>query len=568
MKLTWTSLAYRSIWELDRRSGFKALRTPRGSVPIPNAVPSYDAWWGALGAGHRLRRLRTNPPAIFWEPGGPPGELDWHLEPHRGEHWPAREHWTRAMDALPGDLRLTWERNRFSHVWEWLAAGEDHADEFAAQVVHWRRHNAFRSGVNWASGQELAVRSLAWLTGVAVYGPRFDAATWRDFVELLYWHGVHIDSEFGLARHAVRNNHLIAEGLALAAIGDAFGCLDEANGWKWRGLEAVEQAVGEQFLGDGGYCQSSHAYHHFALQLLLEAWAWFDDLHGVLRPVFERSIRYFEAVLEQGEAPNFGPNDRVLSPDFSALLDALRLAIDCPLGPTPSVASLPDSGLVVLRDDGLMATLRCGELPDRAGHDDGLHIDVWVDGTPLAIDAGSFLYSGPTANWFASARSHNVCLVGSEEPRERLSTFTWDRVEHPWLVELDARRKRALCRYDTAFREVTWERELIVGGRVEVVDKLNVLDERPRVFHLHWLLDADITDVDVVDHECFTWNITTPTSSIEITATPLVGELGSAALTVNAAEASATYGSRRLVTSALLSVTGRGVQFRTRFGRR
>ena len=575
MKLTWSAFAYRSLWELDRRSGFKALRTPRGRVPIPASVPRFESWWSELGDAHRLTWIATTTPSICRTSRAEvaPDEMpDWHLEPSTGEHWPARVHWTEAIDGTAGDLRLTWEANRFTHVWDWIAEDDvGAAGRFERQLLDWRRANPFRSGVNWASGQELAVRSLAWLGGAAAYGRELSPSVWHDLVELLYWHAIHIESEFGFARHAVRNNHVIAEALGLAAIADAFPGFEESARWRARGLAAVEAAVEEQFFEDGGYCQCSHAYHHFVLELLVEAWDWFEELHPALRPHLQRSIAYFEAIVEPGGGvPNFGPNDRVRDSDFPALLVALRARVGVRgASVLRSSSSFPQSGLHLLRDHGTTVTLRCGELPDRAGHDDGLHVEVWCnDGVPVAIDAGSFRYSGPEHLWFAGGRSHNVCQVGSSEPRQRLGRFTWDRTGTPKLFEFDARRGLIVARYDTAYDGVTWERQIILSdGVVEVEDLLNAISPaRPRVLRLHWLLNDEPEHVRVArDGECFTWNIETSGAKIVVRAEALIGTLDRPDLSVSAASAARTYGRRDLVTSVLLSVAATAVRFHTRF---
>lgn len=565
MKFDWASFGYRALWEADLRSGFKAWRTPRGVAPAPAWQPAWRAWWETLPGGHLLRRLGAR---AHHAPPPDPICRDWHLEPHTGLHWPASVHWTRALTAKVGDVRLTWEANRFEHVWAWLAEHRAAAEVFESEVRHWRRANPFRAGVNWASGQELALRSMAWLHGAAAYGAAMTAEGWRELVELLYWHGLQIESEFGFARHAVRNNHLLAEALGLAMIGDAFPGLTEAPRWRTRGLEVFEAAVAEQFFDDGGYCQHSHAYHHFALGLLGRAADWFGAERAGLSSVFTRSLRYFEVVADEGgAAPNFGPNDRPSPPDYAALVDTLRARLG--IAPTlalPRSGSFPQAGLHVLRNRAAALTLRCGPLSPRAGHDDGLHTEVWLGGVPTAVDAGSYSYHGAEHAWFCGARSHNVCRVDGAEPRTRLARFTWGPGVDPHLGEYDAARGLVTASYD-AYPGVRWDRraELERHG-VTVTDTLQPRGAPDaRVFLVHWLLDATSDEVIVEPGECFTWNIRLRGARITLRAEALLGDLDAVRVSTLPAWVAPAYGRRELATSLTLTATGSAVRFHSRF---
>lgn len=562
VKLSLEGLAYRALWELDCRSGFKALRTPRGHVPLPDAVVPYPSWREQLRNDHPLRtpRPRASTPDI------PPDEPDWHLEPSTGKQWPARMHWSRARSAGVGDLRLTWEMNRFSHVWRWATEAHhaDTAQRFIQQLHSWRHHNPFRSGVNWASGQELALRVMAWLVGAYAFGEFFSRAQWHNLVELIYWHAVHIEAELGFARHAVPNNHLLAESLALAQIADAFPEWREHTRWRAVGLRLFRQAVETQFLEDGGYCQQSHTYHHFALELVLDAHAWFPTLRPLLNNVLERAEHYFGALLQHGDVPNFGPNDRLDAPNFVALHTAIRDVV--PATPPTACASFDHAGLHVMRDGAWMAVLRAGELPDRAGHEDGLHVEVWHGATPIAVDAGSYRYGGRDHAWFAGARSHNVCSSGATPPRELLSTFTWDRVAHPTLIDFDPPRLRMRATYD-AYTDIRWLRDVqLRDDRCIITDLLDPIGEdAPDLQRIHWLIDARPRDVIVAAVNNFTWTVDTPNATITISVAAVIGPLTRPQLRLEPGWISRIYGTRRLATSIELSTHCPAVRFRTTF---
>ena len=552
------ALAYRALWELDNRSGFKALRTPAGAVVPPSAVVGWREWFDRLPEDHRLRALRIERSV--------PNEVpspDWHLEPLASLRWPQDVHWTQAMRAGIGDLRLTWEANRFGEVWDWIGTCADAGETLSAWVSDWRRSNPFRAGVNWASGQELALRSIAWLAAAAAYGDDLSEGVWTGLVELLYWHGTHIESEAGFARNAVANNHAIAEALGLAAIGDAFQSdFVEAARWRAQGIAWLRREVEQQFFDDGGYCQHSHAYHHFALELLLEAFAWFPELRDALRPVLHRSQRLIRIVCEcDGAAPNFGPNDRAVPTNFAVIHDRLRTLTgdDGELG-TES-GSFPDAGLHVLRRDDWTATLRCGPLARRAGHDDALHVEVWHRGVPCAIDAGSYLYTGADHAWYCGATSHNVCNVDGREPRRLIGRFTRADGVDPELVEVDLQRGHLVATYD-AYAPVRWERRVrTTSDSVHVIDLMGApTDEDRYTLAQHWLLNCAADRVSCAKHD-LQWRI-------EVQGADFVLVLDANAdidVEIRAASASRAYGQRSPATSITAHCRASRVRLRAQF---
>jgi asparagine synthase (glutamine-hydrolysing) len=547
-----TALAYRALWELDGRSGLKALRTPVGTVVSPAATVDWNAWMDRLPDDHRLRALRYKPTnELIHDP--PPA---WHEDPLSGRCWPDHQHWTQAMKAGVGDLRATWEANRFGVVSQWIDRRADAADAFAAWVADWRKQNPFRGGINWASGQELAVRALAWMAGAAAFGDHMSPKAWTDLVELLYWHGLQIESEAGLARFAVANNHALAEALGLAALGDVFGQdFEEARRWRHRGLEWFSAEVERQFLPDGGYCQHSHAYHHYALELVLEAQRWFPELHGVLQEPLARSQRLLSVICEpDGSAPNHGPNDRAVPTDFAVLLQRLanHTGTDCAVG--EGSESFPTAGLHVMRAGAWTTTLRCGPLARRAGHDDALHVEVWHGGRPVAIDAGSYLYSGPDHSWFSGAESHNVCTADGREPRPLRAPFTRADGVDPDLLEFDPRRGHIVASYD-AYAPLRWERRLhSTTERTQIVDRIGApAGDELHTLTQHWLLDCDANGLQV-EPDGSSWRITIHERDVV-----LVLDAGSvhADVVVKPVRQSRVYGSCEPATSVLLTCRAR-----------
>ena len=92
-----------------------------------------------------------------------------------------------------------------------------------------------------------------------------------------------------------------------------------------------------------------------------------------------------------------------------------------------SKTSFPHGGTYLLRNTNSHAILRCTDFTSRPSHADQLHMDLWIHGHNLAIDAGTYLYSGqaPWRNGLAHTNVHNTVIVDNKDQMQMVSRFTW-----------------------------------------------------------------------------------------------------------------------------------------------
>lgn len=647
-------LAFRLKWEAANRSGLRALAEPIGRPPVPVSVPSSDEWWSALGREHPLRLVRrlandgehaerlerldgTTDSAVrataradrvedgevelfraFWTTVGAPP--NWHLEPRMRRSWPASAHWSTllAHEDRNGDIKLTWELNRFIHVYDLIRGyaidgRPSRVKTFVAHLRTWDEANPYRAGVNWASGQELAVRILSWCYGVAAFGGH-DAFTEADhsrFVRLVYAHAHHIESHLDFSRRAVANNHLLAEAFGLLIAGTAFD-FEESSRWRELSREILDDAV-DQFDADGGYCQNSHTYARFALELWLEITRWDPRMRYRHLPMLRRARNHLATFMSSnGRLPNWGNNDgSTLTPwtdcafdDFRPIVAALGQAVgdppetngpwneavvwrsgvperpgetpealdastprgESPRGESPNATNSKNfaaSGLYLRRADEARAILRCGPMHMRTGHADQLHVDVWFGDRELACDAGSYSYHYDTEfhRWASGMASHNVITVDGVEPMKLSRKFKWLGFEPGIVLRSDDTSLDALW---PAMENagVRWRRRVEVGdGTVTVTDDVESLERRELDARLHWLLRGTEWERDD-----WRWNFDGAIVSIEAPnearADSVVGRDGE----VRGWQAR-RYGVREPVTSLAVDASGQRMRFVTRFSR-
>src|SRR5262249_441641 len=113
-------------------------------------------------------------------------------------------------------------------------------------------------------------------------------------------------------------------------------------------------------------------------------------------------------------------------PSMEALawLGASRLGLAT--GPQPNI-TVGDSGWVSARCGRVRLFARAAEYDSRPSHIDPAHVDVWIDGAPVAIDPGTFRYCAPSPwkNALAAIEVHNTISIPSAPAAVRGRRFLW-----------------------------------------------------------------------------------------------------------------------------------------------
>ena len=89
--------------------------------------------------------------------------------------------------------------------------------------------------------------------------------------------------------------------------------------------------------------------------------------------------------------------------------------------------SFSNGGVYVLQNTNSKAIIRCTDFKSRPSHADQMHLDLWLGNQNIAIDAGTYLYSGERIwrNGLAHASVHNTVTVDNKDQMNMVSRFTW-----------------------------------------------------------------------------------------------------------------------------------------------
>jgi Heparinase II/III-like protein/Heparinase II/III N-terminus len=394
---------------------------------------------------------------------------DWHASPFRpGVRADATRPWHRLgdFDAELGDLKAVWEASRF----EWLipmaqrvAMGDvTELTRLNAWIANWSRLNPPYMGVNWKCGQEASIRVLH-LAAAALILDQADQPldSLRDLLR------AHLRRIAPTMAYAIgqQNNHGTTEAAALFVGGSWLASQGEAEAGKWERIGRYRLAERAEALiePDGTFSQYSVVYHRVMLDCYAFAESWrrrfkLPAFAPILNEQLQAAVTWLHQLVDSnsGDAPNLGANDGARLFPFSdapfrdfrpsiqwaaalfcdaaafasvdhngCVLQWLRVPLPQKRLPLPGNRSFDDGGFHVLRNDRALALLRYPRFRFRPSQADAMHVDLWVDGTNLLRDGGTYGYNVELGDYayFNGVEAHNSVQFDGRAQMPRISRF-------------------------------------------------------------------------------------------------------------------------------------------------
>jgi asparagine synthase (glutamine-hydrolysing) len=458
------------------------------------------------------------------------------------------KHWSQLSDDSNTDIKFIWEPNRFAFVYTLVRAyaashDEKYSEAFWTLIEDWAQHNPPNTGPNWMDGQEIALRLMAWTFGFNTFinSPSSTPERKENFTLYIAAQAERIYKNIGYAI-STRSNHTISEAFGLWMVGLLFPELKHAEKYLSLGKRLLEQEARNQIFPDGSYSMYSLNYHRFILHIYLYAirlgeindpslraplgakqspTRFSDDVYQAVT----KSITYLSHLINPstGEMPVYGSNDGALvlplnNCDFTDYRPLLQLGWyitkkEFLFEPGPwdedifwlcnvvraersasvveaqqSKTSFPHGGTYLLRNTDSHTILRCTDFTSRPSHADQLHMDLWIHGHNLAVDAGTYLYSGqgPWRNGLAHTSAHNTVIVDNKDQMTMVSRFTWTNWSKGKVLKHD---KNLWQGEHDGYKPVSHKRTVMAldDDRWLVIDHL--IANEAHQYALHWLLN-------------------------------------------------------------------------------
>ncbi len=405
----------------------------------------------------------------------------WHAAFQSLGDWPMRfaADYAFGDEGVPGDIRTNWELNRHRQFTllaksYFVTSVDGYFSELSDLFEDWNEQNPFMWGPEWASPMEESIRLINWLVTAAFLEAVGDEATdglRRRLVVGAWVMAAHVRQHY--SRYSSANNHTIVEAAGVAVAATVFG----EHEWLDEALALLESEVAHQTHPDGVNKEQALHYQLFVMEgLCLVSHALRTIGKALPASLVERLLsmaRYARACsVGGGKYIEFGDDDEGVIlclgsemscySDYVLALATLELESDCRwaedvrccetigwlygkrklhsanallLAQNASVESFPDGGVTIVRFDeghGVLAfdhgPLGFGRLAAH-GHADALSVQLYVDGEPVLIDPGTFIYNGDRRmrDKFRSTCVHNTVCVGGGDQSEALGPFLWGR---------------------------------------------------------------------------------------------------------------------------------------------
>jgi hypothetical protein len=413
--------------------------------------------------------------------------LMFHFDPVSQRHWPTSDYCFDIPYRDParyGDYKFCSELNTLQTCQILAAAARLEKSEEIERLVWalwntWYETNLPFRGINWASGVNIALRAVSLFVTVSLLEPHSER-TRRRMRALLN------ASAFWLERypslHSSANNHLIAESVALFALGTLCPDLPGSGRYAATGRKRIEQHALRLILPDGAGAEMSPSYTAFAIEWLLLAMVvaesvgqgFSDEISNRVAAVADCFKWLMDGV---GNVPSIGDNDnscvvgygcsevRYVASITAAIAGVIANPALAPVSydlslrdvlfrtPAPGAAKgdgirhFGDGGLSIVRethpsgqavlifDHGPLGYLELGA----HGHADTLAIWLSLDGQPVLVDAGTYLYGGGGA-WrehFRATGAHNTVEVAGRSSSTSSGPFNWSRKARGRLLSAD-----------------------------------------------------------------------------------------------------------------------------------
>ncbi|MBL8089388.1 MAG: alginate lyase family protein [Anaerolineales bacterium] len=434
------------------------------------------------------------------------------------------------------DIKFIWEPNRFAFVYTLVRAyagtqDEKYAQAFWTLIEDWAKHNPPNTGANWKDGQEISLRLMAWVFGyyAFIHSPLTTPQRIADFTIFVAAQAERIYKNIDYAI-STKSNHTISEAFGLWMISLLFPELKDSEKYFSLGKKILEEEI-KQIFPDGSYSMYSLNYHRFILHIYLYAIRLGEINHFPLstniKQSVSKSIDYLSQLIDPqtGQIPFYGSNDGALvlplnNCDFTDFRPLLQLgsyitkkellfesgAWDedifwlCDLTPNPSPKrrgerlSSPtgrmagdEGGTYILKNTNSKAIIHCRDFKSRPSHADQLHLDLGLGNQNIAIDAGTYLYSGEGLwrNGLAHTSAHNTVIVDDKDQMSMVSRFTWTN----WSKGKVLGHKENLWHGEhDGYKPVIHQRKVMSLDldRWLVIDTLNANESHN--YKLHWLL--------------------------------------------------------------------------------
>ena len=405
----------------------------------------------------------------------------WHSGFQTIHEWPKTFSYNlnyKQCDSI-GDARTNWELNRhfqFTLLAKafYITRNENYLNELKDDWENWNKSNPFLHGISWTSVMEVAIRSISWMYTLAFLKK-------ADIQDTPLQKGLEIgilNMTGYITRHYSRfssaNNHLIVEATAIRLAGFCFNY----KPWKDLSIQILTSELPIQNYEDGVNKELSLHYQSF----VMEAYALMSHCMQTngekIPPTWESMLNKMcefvsHSLWNEQISCEFGDNDEGKILDlqggetnhYNYVLQLCSLLLNKRYHSFDTIheniywlfseKKIKDIKELILYDNTFSRCFKIGGNSflrdsqnkvligiDHAalgfgsiaahGHADALSFQMLINGIPIFIDPGTYIYhcNLNARNEFRKTINHNTVCINHKDQSEMLGAFLWGKKAH------------------------------------------------------------------------------------------------------------------------------------------
>jgi hypothetical protein len=325
-------------------------------------------------------------------------------------------------EKLVKDIKVPWELSRFNHALILGTAFEQtgqqkYAKAFVNQVLDWIKENPYLLGPNWVCPMDVGIRALNWVVGFEYCKTaEIDEKNWQTIVESLYNHLVYLENNWETGSKT--SNHYLSDLIGYFALTWFFTdipSMKKRQDWCYKELLVEFE---KQVQADGTDYEGSTSYHKLVTEIYYLFYLFCQENNMPVPDQFVVKLQKMFEFIDWSNGTTIGDDD-----SGKILIGVNETLIKRMIGKkNQGQKFFPQFGLSVFKTDKLHVTLRHHvyqkNQPSGHFHNDANSITLAVDGIPVIVDLGSYLYTASSVwrNRFRSVQYHNTFFFKDKEP--------------------------------------------------------------------------------------------------------------------------------------------------------
>lgn len=325
-------------------------------------------------------------------------------------------------EKLVKDIKVPWELSRFNHVIVLGVAFKKTGDQkyplaFLNQVTDWIQENPYLLGPNWVCPMDVGIRALNWVVGFHYFkDAEIDEKNWQTIVESLYNHLVYLENNWETGSKT--SNHYLSDLIGYFALTWFFSDMPSMKKRQDCCYKELLVEFEKQVQADGTDYEGSTSYHNLVTEIFYLFYLLCQENNMPVPDQFVVKLQKMFEFIDWSNGTKIGDDD-----SGKILIGLDETIIKSMIGKkNQGQKFFPQFGLSVFKTDKIQITLRHHiyqkSQPSGHFHNDANSITLAVDGIPVIVDPGSYLYT-PSSVWrnrFRSVQYHNTFFLKDTEP--------------------------------------------------------------------------------------------------------------------------------------------------------